>query len=121
MTNVRFKFENLEIWQLGMAFARSIYNASRKFPKIEQYGLTSQIRRAATSIPLNIAEGCGRRTKKDFANFLRNGIGSCLEVITCLKIALQENYLSPTTYDKLIQGGQEIYFKLIAFEKTLLV
>ena len=120
MGEVKFKFENLEIWQLSMDLVKHIYILTKRFPVIEQYALTSQLRRAAISVPLNIAEGSGRKTKKDFANFLRNAIGSTLEVITCLKIALQEKYISSEIYKDISLKAQELYFKLIAFEKSLL-
>jgi len=85
-------FRKLTVWQKIHSLTLEMYKATESFPKNELFGLISQIRRAAISISLNIAEGAGRKTKKDFANFTRNAIGSTLEVIACLKIAEQEKF-----------------------------
>ena len=63
-------FKNLCVWQKSHEFVLEIYKITKDFPNEEKFGLTSQIRRATTSIALNIAEGCGRKTEKEFANFL---------------------------------------------------
>lgn len=63
-------FRNLEIWKRGMNISKEIYLITQTFPKEEKFGLQSQIRHAVTSIPINIAEGCGRISATDFANFL---------------------------------------------------
>ena len=65
-------FHNYKVWGKGHQFALSIYRKTKKFPKEELFGITSQIRRAATSIPFNIAEGCGRRSDAEFAHYLNN-------------------------------------------------
>ena len=70
-------FQNLTIWKEAMDLAQTIYATTKKFPKEEMYALSSQMQRAAVSIPSNIAEGAGRSTNKDFANFLSIAIGSC--------------------------------------------
>lgn len=114
---MKYKFENLEVWKLSMGLVHLIYKITKKFPNEEKFGLISQIRRAAISIGLNIAEGSGRKTKKDFANFTRNAIGSTLEVIACLRIAEQEKYIS--NYSEIKEVIQELYFKLIGLEKFL--
>ncbi|MFA6475592.1 MAG: four helix bundle protein [Patescibacteria group bacterium] len=115
---MRYKFEDLEVWQLSLKLIGSVYKIAKDFPDNERFGLTSQIKRAATSINLNIAEGSGRSTKKDFASFVRNSIGSTREVIACLRIAEQEKFLhtDSTTYEDTIQA---LYFKLIALDKSL--
>jgi four helix bundle protein len=91
--DIKFSFENLTVWQNSIEFSKNIYELTNYFPKEEFYGLTSQIRRAAVSISLNIAEGKGRYHKKEFIQFLYLARGSLYEVITCLKLAQQLNYL----------------------------
>lgn len=63
-------FHNYKVWEKGHQFALNIYRKTKSFPKEEIFGITSQIRRAATSIPFNIAEGCGRRSDAEFAHYL---------------------------------------------------
>lgn len=111
---MKYKFENLEVWQLSMKLVHLIYRVTKTFPDEEKFSLTSQTKRAAISINLNIAEGAGRKTKNDFANFVRNSIGSTLEVIACLKIAKQEQYIN--NYSEIEEIIQELYFKLIGLE-----
>lgn len=71
-----FRFEGLEIFHAAIDFSARVYEAVKKFPSEERFDLTSQARRAANSIVLNIAEGCGRGTKKDFSHFLDMALGS---------------------------------------------
>ena len=80
----------------------AVYAATASFPKSELYGLTSQMRRAATSIPANIAEGQGRRSKSEFGQFLGNARGS-LELDTHLEVALRLKYLTPAQHER-VQG-----------------
>jgi four helix bundle protein len=84
---------DLIVWQKAMNLVVVVYNASQAFPKDETYGLTSQMRRAASSIPANIAEGQGRRLPKEFQQFLVNARGSLLELDTHLELALRLRYL----------------------------
>jgi four helix bundle protein len=77
-------FKSLIVWQKSMALADAIFQLTKGFPKDEQYGLTSQMRRAAISIPSNIAEGSRRTSKKDYAQFLRIACGSAVELETQL-------------------------------------
>lgn len=82
-----FKFENLQVWQRAIEYTELIYKISENFPKAEIFGLQSQLRRSAVSIALNIAEGSGRTTKKDFRKFLHDSLGSLRESVTALHIA----------------------------------
>ncbi len=86
-------FKDLIAWQRAMDLVESVYRASRAFPVDERYGLTVQIRRAAVSIPSNIAEGQGRSTARDFDRFLAIAYGSLLEVETQILIAERLGYL----------------------------
>ncbi|MGB9031414.1 MAG: four helix bundle protein [Acidobacteriaceae bacterium] len=80
-------FRDLKAWQLSMALARKIYALTEGFPEKEKFGLTSQIRRAAISVPSNIAEGRGRKTDRSFAQFLTQARGSLYELQTQIELA----------------------------------
>jgi len=95
----RFSFENLRVYQDALDFSRQIYRVTKKFPKDELFALTSQIRRAASSIALNIAEGSSL-TKKEFRNFLRRARGSVYECVTILFLALDNHYISENDQEK---------------------
>ena len=94
--------QELEAWAKGIELVIAIYKNSEHFPKEERYGLTSQIRRAAVSIPANIAEGGGRHSRKEFAHFLSNSQGSASELETELIIANRLGYLDETSFRVLI-------------------
>ncbi len=101
-------FKDLIVWQRSLALAVEIYKVTKEFPREETYGLTSQIRRAAVSIPSNIAEGHARNTKLQFANFIDIALGSAAELETQLTICLQINYTKQADYDKLTGELTEI-------------
>jgi four helix bundle protein len=88
-------YRDLEAGQAGMDVVQHIYETTRRFPQHERFGLTSQLRRAAVSIPSNIAEGACRRTTGAFVNHLSIALGSHAEVETCIEIALRLGYVSP--------------------------
>jgi four helix bundle protein len=87
-------FRDLIAWQQGKAPAREVYEITRLFPDDERFGLVIQLRRAAVSIPSNIAEGRGRGTKKDFAHFLTQARGSLYEVETQIEFANELHYIN---------------------------
>src|SRR5882762_5838834 len=89
---------DLIVWQKAMDLVVAVYRATETFPKAETYGLTSQIRRAVTSIPANIAEGQGRRLTKEFLYFLANARGSLWELDTHLEAATRLGFLSTETH-----------------------
>lgn len=93
MTAIR-SYRDLEVWQRAMDLVTSIYGLSQHFPKEEIYGLTSQLRRAAVSVPSNIAEGQSKRSTKDYVRFLQIAYGSIAEMETQLMIARNLNYLN---------------------------
>jgi len=97
----KFGFEKLVVWQQSIEFVRKIYKSTTNFPKTELYGLTSQIKRAAISIPANIAEGSTRKSFKDQARFSEIAFGSLIETLNHLIIAEQLNYLSSEILDEL--------------------
>ena len=94
-------YKNLHIWQEGINLARKIYEVTANFPANEKYGIVSQMTRAAVSIPSNIAEGAGRNSNKDFANFLSIAIGSIFELHTQLTICGQIGYIDAETVKQL--------------------
>jgi len=87
-------YRDLIVWQKSLQMVKQIYELTRSFPKEELYGLTSQIRRGAVSIPANIAEGFGRRATGDNKRFLNIAMGSLFELETLLLIASETSYLS---------------------------
>ena len=93
--------EKLEAWSLAMDFVVAVYRSTEAFPKEEKFGLTSQIRRAAVSVPANIAECAGRQSNKEFIYFLSNAQGSASELETELTIAYRLGYLTQNRYAEL--------------------
>lgn len=94
-----FNFEKLDVYQRALEFTDEVYRITRKFPKEEQFGLTSQLRRAAVSIVANIAEGSGRYHKRDYAQFVRMSRGSVYECVALLQISMRQNYLVREEYN----------------------
>jgi four helix bundle protein len=92
-------YKELIVWQKAMTLVQEVYRITNSFPKEEVFGLTSQIRRAAVSIPSNIAEGRSRRTRKDFGQFLAIAYGSAAELETQLLIAKSLNYGDQSRYN----------------------
>lgn len=97
----------------------AIYKATNRFPREEVYGLTSQLRRAISSVPTNICEGCGRKTNADFARFLQISVGSASEVEYELLLAHDLNYLTDNEYDNFNKEIVEIRKMLNKFIKKL--
>lgn len=101
-------YRDLIAWQKGIALVATIYRITQNFPKDELYGLTSQLRRAAVSIPSNIAEGQGRKSNPEFRHFLHNAAGSLMEVETQLTIAAVLCYLSREKEAELLNQTNEL-------------
>ncbi len=111
--------KNLSAWQKAMELATNIYNATRKFPREEIYGLVSQLRRAAVSVPSNIAEGAANRTVRQFSNFLSNAIGSLNEIDTQLDVAFRLGYLAEDDYHHLYGTLDECLALTYGLRKSL--
>ena len=101
-------YQELIAWQKAMDLVEDVYRASRTFPREEIYALTSQIRRAAVSVPSNIAEGQGRRTTLDFLRHLSIAYGSLREVETQILIAGRLRYLNSATIDQVMRRAGEV-------------
>jgi len=114
-----FRFEKLEVWQESRRFVSEIYKITSEFPKGELFGLTDQLRRAAVSIVLNIAEGSDRKSDKDFIRFLRMAITSTEEVVTGLYIALDQAYVDQVLFNELYQEANRIVARVNALINSL--
>ena len=112
-------FHKLIIWQRSHQLALSVYSISKLFPKDELFGLTSQIRRAVSSIPTNIAEGCGRASNKDFAHFLQIAIGSAAEVEYELFLAHDLDYINNSDYQFLTEETVAVRKMIIKYQSEL--
>lgn len=99
---------NLRAWQRGVTLAEEVYAMTARFPSAEVFGLTSQMRRAAVSVPANIAEGHARGTVGEFARSLRTSRGSLAELDTHLEIARRRRYLDETQAQRLLKLVQEL-------------
>jgi len=112
-------FKNLKIWQNGINLVVNIYESSQEFPREEIYGLTSQIRRSAISIPSNIAEGAGRGSDKEFKRFLDISLGSSFELETQLIIAQKLSFLSDIQFESLSNAVREEQKMISGLHKSL--
>jgi four helix bundle protein len=111
-------FENLIAYQKSLLFTQSIYRQTNNWPQKETYALTNQIRRSATSIPLNIAEGSSR-SRKDFNHFLDISRGSCFETIAILTIAKNLHYISDDIYKRYYSDIEELIKIIHGLKKSL--
>jgi four helix bundle protein len=112
-------FKDLFIWQKAMTLVTNTYQITQQFPNEELFGLTSQIRRSAVSIPSNIAEGYGRESQKDFLRFINFAVSSLFELQTQIEIAKNINYLNETEFNNIFEKTRELEAMMIAFSKKL--
>ena len=112
-------FKTLEIWRLGYNLTLDFYKLTEEFPENERDNLTSQIRRASSSVPLNIAEGCSRQTKKAFLQFLMYAYGSCRELEVLLMLSRDLNYISNEIYDDVNEKLDKLSRKLFVFQRKV--
>jgi len=111
--------KELKIWNKAIDLTVDVYKATANFPADERFGLTSQSRRSAVSIPSNIAEGAGRNSNKEFNNFLGIANGSSYELQTQLVISNKLNLLSNDLLDDLLKQIDEVQKMTFAFQRTL--
>lgn len=102
------RFTDLKVWQRGHALALEVYRLTSNFPSEERFGLTSQMRRASTSIPTNIAEGSRRRTRKDYAHFLNLAEGSLAELEYLFMLSRDLGYIDTETASRHATEANEI-------------
>lgn len=112
-------FRDLRVWQSGMDMVVQVYRFTESFPSHEIYGLTSQMRRAAVSIPSNIAEGHTREHINEYLHFISIAIGSLSELQTQIEIARRLNYISPETSDRHTQQMISLSKQLYALRNSL--
>lgn len=113
------RWEKLDVWKLADELAYQVYIVTRNFPKEELYGITSQIRRAALSVPTNIVEGYSRKGDKELAYFLNIGIGSMAEAKYLVYFARRLRYLQDDEYSDLKSGYNRLGKSLWRFYETV--
>jgi four helix bundle protein len=112
-------YKKLEVWQAAHKVACEVYRETANFPKTEAYGLTSQLRRAAASIPANIAEGCGRRGDAEFSRFVRISLGSATELEYHLLLSHDVGFLSALPHESLSAQVLRIQGMLAGLNRAL--
>lgn len=112
-------FKELIVWQKSMVLVTNVYRETRPFPKEEIFGMTSQMRRAACSIPLNISEGAGRKTPADFSRFLDMARGSANELETQLIISRNLDYITAEKFRSLNMDLDEIQRMIRGLQNSL--
>jgi four helix bundle protein len=110
-----FKFEELQIWKESIKFTSDVYRITKTFSAEERFGLTQQLRNAAISVSLNIAEGSGRYHNRDFLRFLQIAIGSLYEVVSGLFITKNEEYISDKDFKNTYSEAEKIAKMINAF------
>jgi len=110
-----FDFRKLRIWQEGYALTLQVYQLTRSFPRDELFGLTSQMRRAANSVPHNIAEGCGRNSRAELLRFIVIAMGSASELESEVLVAQGLNFLEPAQAETLLDNIGRLRRMLTAY------
>ena len=114
-----FNFEKLETWHEAIAFGDSVYQLTRNFPTEERFGLTNQMRRAAVSISSNIAEGCSRSSRADYARFIEIATGSLFEVVSQATIGRNQGFLTEAGYQQIYQAAEKQSRMLSGLRRSL--
>jgi len=114
-----FKFEKLMVWQKAVDLSDIVNQVTKDFPKEEAYVLTSQIKRAADSVSLNIAEGSTGQTNPEFKRFLGIALRSAIEVVGCIFLAKRRNYIEDKDFDKIYAMCEEIVVMINALRNSL--
>ncbi len=112
-------FRNLRVWREGHLLALAVYAATSDLPSEERFGLSAQMRRSAASIPMNVAEGSGRRTDRDFARFTSMAIGSCNELEYQLILTSDLGYISADVGEELIERTRVVRGGLVRLHDQL--
>ena len=114
-----FNFEKLEVWQKAIDFGDLIYLETRRFPSDERFGLTNRLRRAATSVSSNIAEGSSRSSKNEFARFTEIAAGSLFEVVSQSFIARRQPFLNTASFRIIYAAAEEQSRMLSGLRRSL--
>lgn len=114
-----FRFEKLQVWQEARELVKEVYRITSKFPKEEQFGLINQLRRAAVSILLNLAEGANRNSDKEKITFFEMSHTSVDEVVTGFYVALDLGYISQAEFDQIYELLSKQAAKTFALKKSL--
>jgi four helix bundle protein len=114
-----FKFEKLLVWQKAVDLSDAVNQLTKKFPKEEMYVLTSQIRRAADSVSLNIAEGSTGQTNPEFNRFLGYALRSDIEVVACIYLAKRRGYMENGEFDRIYKMCEEILVMINSLRNSL--
>jgi four helix bundle protein len=114
-----FKFEKLLVWQKSIELSGIVCEVASKFPKEEVYVLASQIKRAADSVSLNIAEGSTGQSNPEFKRFLGIALRSDIEVVGCIHLAKRRNIISNEDFDKIYKACEEILIMINALRNSL--
>jgi four helix bundle protein len=114
-----FKFEKLKVWGIALELTNSIDQLTKQFPKEELYVLTSQIKRAADSIALNIAEGSTGQSDAEFVRFLNYSIRSSIEVVACLYVGKKRGIIGESCFNNLYEETEKLLIMLQALKKSL--
>ncbi len=114
-----FKFERLEVWQKAIEISLNIHNLTRNFPREELYILTSQIKRAADSIALNIAEGSTGQTNAEFSQFIGYALRSAIELVSCLYIGRKRKLIKEDDFQEFYKEIESIVRMLQALRKSI--
>ena len=113
------RFRDLLIWQRSMQLVTDVYSFSQQFPKEELFGLTSQLRRAVISVPLNIAEGAGSDSSKEFCRFLNIALRSLNETITAVEIPIRLNYCISQEAKPIVNEAEQISSMIVSFSQRM--
>lgn len=114
-----FRFEHLDIWKDSITYSKKIYLLTKDFPRDELFALVSQLRRAGSSVPANIAEGCGSSTNKDLSHYLDIAIKSIYETVSHLYLAKELNYISENIRIELYKEAEILVRKIKSFKSKL--
>ena len=112
-------FRELKVWQKAHRMTLDVYEVTKDFPREERYGLTSQLRRSSSSIPANIAEGCGKTSVSELGRYLQVAMGSSSELEYHLLLARDLKLLNTETHDRLSNEVSEVRRMLLAFARQL--
>ncbi len=117
--SIMFNFEKLDTWNEALNFAHLVYSLTKALPDSERFGLTAQMRRAAVSVPSNIAEGSSRSSRQDFARFIEIASGSLYEVVTQSALAKRQQFISEDDFQHIYLAADKLSRMLAGLRRSL--